>query len=291
MPAVLETPTSERSRSKPWAVKNLPPFPRIAVELLELLSHEDVAIKKIVDLIHLDPAFAAEVLRLANSAVYGFHARIGELDRALVLLGAERVKALSMTVALRKYGNCNRQSEAIHACWRHSLGCAAAGVELARAFELDSDHAYTAGLLHDVGRLGLLVGFPEQYATLLAVTVEHGFDPMEVERAMFDLDHCEAGMWLAKDWNFPGVLCEVIGEHHRKPEDRGRSTEPTGYAVLVHFACRLADSLGYIAAPPRQPESVAEVLADLPEPVRGRFRLDPERLDETVRWRVAAIGD
>ena len=80
--------------------------------------------------------------------------------------------------------------------------------ELAPLFWKDGDRtnrdrAYTAGLLHDVGRLALLVKYPKEYANLLAVVAENPFDMLDTERQLFDIDHCEAGDYLSKTWTFP----------------------------------------------------------------------------------------
>src|SRR5712691_7252203 len=94
-------------------------------------------------------------------------------------------------------------------CWRNTLAGAIVAEKLARACRMDTDFAYVAGLLRDIGRLALLVKYPESYANLLAVTREHAFDIRTVERDLFDIDHYEAGAWLMQRMPFPSELCEV----------------------------------------------------------------------------------
>jgi HD-like signal output (HDOD) protein len=80
-----------------------------------------------------------------------------------------------------------------------------------------ADTAYTAGLLHNLGTLGLMSAYPEEYSRMLDVTQEFGFDLLQTERDLFDIDHCLAGCYLAQDWDFPDELAAAIAVHHEDP--------------------------------------------------------------------------
>jgi putative nucleotidyltransferase with HDIG domain len=270
--------------SRPWALEGLPPFPPVATRILEVLSQEDAVLVQIAELIRMDAAFTAELLRLANSAAYGFASRIDNVARAIMLLGTERVKALTMTVALGVYTSRGKKDEALRRCWLHSLATAFLADELAPGCSLNRDRAYTAGLLHDIGRLGLLVTYPKEYANLIAVAAENSMDVLEVERAMFDIDHCEAGAWLAKDWNFPEELQEAIGSHHSAPAIAGKDV-----SWLVGLACRLADALGFHVPMPSEPCTADEIRRELPEAAQRALPEDPAHIAGRLQAKISAI--
>jgi HD-like signal output (HDOD) protein len=124
--------------------------------------------------------------------------------------------------------------------WRHSLACGMLCEEISAACSTSQggdDRAYTAGLLHNVGRLGLFVAHPKAYAELL--TSPSRTDILERERTAFGLDHCEAGAWLAHSWGLPGDLEVVIAGHHQPLTNSGFEL-----ADLVRVTVLLTDSLG-----------------------------------------------
>lgn len=275
-----QTPTE----SKPWALKILPPFPQVAIRLLDVLSQEDAVMRQVVELVRMDPAFGGEILRLANSAAFGFRSQIDSLGHAISLLGTERVKALCMTVAVATYGRKAFKQEALKACWHHSLATAFLTEDLAAACGINKDRAYTAGLLRDVGRLALLVGYPVEYSNLIIVANENSMDVMEVERGMFDIDHREAGRWLANDWKFPAELCATIAEPDDAPIE-----PPLKLESLVRLASHLADTLGFQAARPVNPWAYEDLMAKLPETARSAFP-DAEQLTSRIKKRLVGSG-
>jgi len=276
--------TEPRAANRPWALRNLPPLPRVAMRLLQILSQEESVMQQIVELIRMDAAVAAEILRLANSAVYGHSSRIDNLLRAVVMLGREKVKALCTTVAMSMYTRPVVRYAALGKCWRHSLACAFLSEGLATACSIDRDQAYTAGLVHDIGRLGLLVGYPMEYSRLIEVSVEDSLDILEVERSMFDGDHCEIGRWLAEEWEFPADLRDVIANHHAVPPEG-----PPTLRSVVSLACRLADTLDFHAVVPKFPSSFDELRDQLPSSARNALEAGQQGLAASIRRKVDSV--
>ena len=144
--------------------------------------------------------------------------------------------------------------------------------ELSRACSTSQggdDRAYTAGLLHNVGRLGLFVAHPRSYAEMLTEPSE--CDILERERQAFGLDHCEAGAWLAHSWGLPEDLEVVIAGHHEPPR-----TEPFELADLVRVAVLLTDTLGFDVTPHATVHTLAEIRSMLPSAAQYRFDPDQE---------------
>lgn len=225
---------------RPWSLKKLQPLPPVAIQLMRLVSSDECSFGRLSTLIRTDPAFAAEVLRIANSPLFGFRSEIGNVSRALLMMGLDRLKSLVVTVALRNFMSSTLQDSALRRCWRHSLACAAACEELAMAAGMEKDLVYTAGLLHDVGRLGLLASYPAEYSRILDVDSECGLDVLQSERDVFDLDHCQAGMWLVSEWALPEELEAITGKHHEEPAAEGFDS-----LKIVQLACRIADCVGF----------------------------------------------
>jgi putative nucleotidyltransferase with HDIG domain len=275
----------ERAQDAPWALCKLPSFPPIATQLLQALSKDDVEIRELTRLISSDAAFSAEILRLANSALFGLEAQIDSLTHAVLLLGLSRVKGLAMTVAIMKgYLKGVLKSETLRRCWTHSLACAFLAEEIAPACGVDKDYAYTAGLLHDIGRLSVLVAYPAEYTNLLKVAEDNSFDVLECERQLFDIDHCEAGRWLAGQWKLPPEFGEVLGRHHEP-----FAGPKLGVVGLTNVACRLADTLGFGVLEAKQLPDIEQIAREMPAGVRDPIGLDPEELKARIGGRIVAL--
>jgi hypothetical protein len=119
--------------------------------------------------------------------------------------------------------------------------------------------AYTAGIIHDIGRLGLLVAYPKEYERIIRLAAERCLDLLDFEAEQFGMHHAEAGRILADRWGLPEEFRVVAGRHHDPCEG-----EELDLLRIVHVACRLADVLGYYVTRPLLPRTFNEVLAELP---------------------------
>jgi len=280
----------ETAPKVPSALSKIPAFPPVAIRALNLLSDEDaVEIKKLLDLLVVDPAFSAEILRAANSPIFGLGSQIDSVQHALVILGLERIKAVTLTVATRFYLKGVANVEMLRRCWQYSVACALLAEEVSRSCGMFQDKAYTAALLHDVGRMGLLIAYSGQYSDLLneaSDTLGRGepFDLLERERTLFGIDHCEAGRLLVLKWNLPVEFATIAGYHGDFPPD-----DQFDLLALVRVSCALANSLGFCAVrSPHTPE-FDQVLQRLPEKARHRFNADPEELREMILSKIEAF--
>ena len=119
--------------------------------------------------------------------------------------------------------------------------------------------AYALGLLNNVGALGLMTVFPDEYPQMLTVSSDFGFDQLETERLLFEIDHCAAGAYLAQRWGFPNELVAAMATHHDEPEaDNFNSSN------LIKLSWRLSDLLGYAASSPDKVWSYEALLGLLP---------------------------
>ena len=277
-----ETATTTNDK-KPWALKALPPFPAVALQLLNILDDDDVPMKKIVDLLRVDPALSAEILRVSNSALYGLSRRIDNVSHAIVVLGTEVVKRLALTVALGRFSHSFLRDKSLRICWDHSIACALVAEELAMAMDQPKDRAYTAGLLHDVGRLALLACYPNEYGNLLAVARENDFDELECERELFDIDHCAAGEWLGGHWNLPAEFVESIANHHTA------EVKDKSLLSIITASNTVADAIGFNVLDMSAKATVDETLAGLPLDNREEVVEKLENFGDEVRKAIGSV--
>jgi putative nucleotidyltransferase with HDIG domain len=258
----------------------LPQFRPVALKLLKLVSDEDVEFGDIAKLLSSDPAFSAEILALANSPLYATSCPTTSLTRAIVLLGLERTRALTLTVAMQAFVANVQMTPELQSSWRHSLACAMAAEVLAPLYGLSGDHAYTGGLMHDLGRLGLMKAYPGSYAALLKNSFDSVARVLEAERAVFEMDHCQAGAWLTRSWGFPAEFQAVTEQHHTS-----RFGREQGIVGLTAVACSLADALGFQSVRCSFPDGIEEIVGALP----GFPRLDLEDLRERIAERLQSV--
>ncbi|HXM41301.1 MAG TPA: HDOD domain-containing protein [Bryobacteraceae bacterium] len=277
MPELLARPQA------PWALRLLPPFPAIAQRVLALVSHEDVAVKELGDLVKMDPSFSAELLRFANSALFGVRHEVKSVSQAIVLMGLDRIKTMATLVAVNRMIRSSVRIAALRKVWIHSLVTALIAEEAARVTGLSADTAYTAGLLHNLGTLGLMSAYPEEYSRMLEVTQEFGFNLLQTERDLFDIDHCLAGCYLAQDWDYPDELAAAIAVHHEDPVPKEVSLDN-----VVKVSWRLSDALGYVAFPPEKRWSYGELVAFLPNASSFAHGKSPEEFKAAIDKRLAA---
>ena len=247
-------------------LSKIPAFPPVVLRALDLLCADNAKIPELVRVITADPTLAAQVLRLANSALFAFTTKIGTVQHALTALGLGRVHALVVNIATTNYMRAALRTKALTSCWRHTLASAVLSRELARAARLEPERAYTLGLLHDIGRLGLLVAYPDSYDSLVMAANRDLVSLVDMEKHRFGMDHCETGRILLAEWGLPEEFGRVACSHHDAPQEG-----PFDMLQVVHFACGMADSLGNYVAEPVETREFEEWIGRLPAEVREPF--------------------
>lgn len=249
-------------------LETLRPFPAAACKLIRLIHNERVDFRDVSNVIAADAAFSSQVLRLANSALIGGRYEIDSILQALAVVGVDRLRDLVVTVALKNFMG-DADTACLHRCWRHNLATAFWCEKLAPWFHIDIPLGYTAGILHDIGRIALLMLLPHDYAAFLDQALSGQSDPLEAERAHWDADHCQVGHTLAASWNFPPVLNDVIAHHH---DAIAPQSPPVRW--LAQAACAAASMSGFHtlnSEQPWQPERIEHLLPPAGLGVRLQF--------------------
>jgi putative nucleotidyltransferase with HDIG domain len=278
--------TAVSSPAMPPRLANVPAFPAVVMRLLSLLADESSSVSAIAACIATDPIFAARVLKRANAADLGRMTPARDVLQALVTLGVDRTRSLSLTIATVAYLGSALKEEQLLRCWRHTVACACGAAEIARACGLQPAEPYTAGLLHDIGRFGLIATYPAEYESTVAHAVARDGDLLAFERERFGVDHTEAGRWLAERWSLPASLAEIASRHHESARAAGAAPDTLG---VVRIACRLADLLGYGVSERPLPDDLDRILAPLPEPARVRVRRRLEPLGDEIAEQIAFV--
>ncbi len=268
-----------------WTVRDLPPYRPVARKLMLLTTRENVPLSEVQEVLRTDAAFAADVLRLANSPLIGMRGEITSIMQAVMLLGLERIKALATTLSLRAFLTGGDPSGVLRQSWRHNLAAAILCQRLARLVHLDSDTCYTAGLLHDIGRLAFLRTCRKKYELVLAQSRDSDFDLLQREKSIFGIDHCEAGASILEQWGFPQELREAVLLHHRRPQPGA-----SGLLPVVYAGWQIADALGFSTVKNESAcGDIAEIAAVLPAGARRQLGEEFDGLAEEVAFKINAI--
>lgn len=222
----------------------LPSPPGLVADLIASLDEEDAHLDDLAARIGRDQAIAAKVLRLANSAFFGLAGKVASLTQASVVLGQRNLRSLAIGAGvIGPFAGLKAQSYDLSQFWRHSVAVAAAAKALAARTGEDADFAFTAGLLHDIGRLVLVAGFPEAYAEVLRERAATDSYLIDAEREHLGLDHALVGQALAERWKFPEPIRAAVAQHHDLPENA------PALSGLVQLADVLAIALDFGNAP------------------------------------------
>lgn len=201
------------------SVRDLKPLSQSAARLLQLMGQPDHDFAQIIRVVEHDAVLTAKILRIVNSAAFALRSPVSSVSRAVPFLGTQTIVGIALeTCSAHVFNDALTGYESERgALWRHSLRTALAAREIA-SFTTDSispDEAFTAGILHDIGKSVISSYLQGQAHELLQATdIGQVKDYLEAERGQLGTDHCEVGAELGAQWNLPASLCEAIRWHH-----------------------------------------------------------------------------
>ncbi len=252
-------------------ITELPTLPQVAVTLMDLLDDPSTSANEINRVMARDPALASKILKLVNSAYYGLPNKVSSLNQAIVILGFKTVKSVALSASVmglfkgpKESGLFDRQQ-----FWKHSIACACVSRAAAQKQKgFDSEMAFSAGLLHDIGKQVLEHYIPSQTDKIVKTALDRKCSFIEAEGEVLETNHAEIGKWLAETWQLPRELGEALGSHHDLAGASGKEL-----VAVLQFANYLAKVKG-VGAPgsgetPELSKEVWDILTvdkgDLPE--------------------------
>ncbi|WP_367849244.1 HDOD domain-containing protein [Rhodoferax sp. WC2427] len=230
---------------------DLPVLPAVVLELLQSMADEGSNVEQLALKISHDQALAAKTLRLANSSFYGLSRQVTSIMEATTILGLRTLRSIATAAGLvGGFSRTGCRGFDFDAFWRHSIGTALCARGIAKSVQLDEDAAFTLGLLHDIGRLVMVSGYPERYALALDYRRQHDCLLIDAELSAFGTDHTAVGSLVAERWRFAPVMVSAIADHHAPPV-----ASVLGLVDVVHVADNMAHALelsqpGEEAVPP-----------------------------------------
>lgn len=227
-------PSAERVKQLVSRIENVPTLPTVVARILAATQDPDTSAEDVNRIILSDQALTAKVLKLVNSAFYGFPRRVGTVTEAIVILGFGTIRNLAITASVFKVFGKQGSGRFDHsAFWRHCLGVGVVSRVLAPKMGIaNREDVFVAGLLHDLGKVILDQHCHEEFLEVQSRVESNSCTIYEAECEVFGVSHAEVGMWLAERWNMPDFLSMAIGLHHRP----GEAPEHLPVASLVHVA-------------------------------------------------------
>ncbi|MEW5803934.1 MAG: HDOD domain-containing protein [bacterium] len=227
-------------------IEDIPTLPTTLAEVLRTTSSENGSVKELSQIIYSDQSLTTKILKMANSSFYGFVHQIRSVDRAIVILGFDEVRAIAIAVSifdsvyLRKGGVYYSRIRS----WNHSLLCALGTRLLAGIFGKSKNlgpELFVGGLIHDIGKVFMDRYFPESFVKVLELVEETSLTMESAEREVFGFDHALLAGALLRKWKFPEQLTDIVMYHHHPELARANK----GRIALICMADLMCHQLGY----------------------------------------------
>lgn len=189
---------------------SMPALPRLMARLNEMIDDPTIGVEQIAFEIGKDQILAVKILKLVNSAFYGFPSRISSLSHALVLLGFDVIQGLIISTTAFDY-----MKDRMIDLWSHSMGVSqTAGYIAAKISEPEPEEISLAGLLHDIGKVIFKIKIPEKYEKVIVAAQQTGVSTLAAEKQLFGFDHTQVALWICDKWSLPERLSIPLGYHH-----------------------------------------------------------------------------
>ncbi len=193
----------------------LPPLPQVATRVIRISADSDASSDELLNLIRMDQALSAQVLRIANSAMFGRVREVTTLTQAILTLGFATTRSVVLASSVKNLYTRGPVGLQERILWEHALVTAITGSAFAKALGFSTlEEVFLAGLMHDIGKCVLALKFPEAYGALLRrINGEEG-DPIGMELDAFGFDHTMVGEALLRSWNIAEGVEAVVRWHH-----------------------------------------------------------------------------
>lgn len=264
-------------------IRELPPLPSSVAELGRLVQDPDASAADFERVIKSDPSLTSSLLRMANMPLFGVAREVGTVRRAVGILGVRRVFELATAAAFTQVIPRRLEGYDVDSVefWRHCVAVAVLAERLALERALrPPELVFTAGLLHDIGKLAVSTWLGESEQGALSDHMDGAsMSLFEAERATLGADHAQVGVSLADAWGLPDVIVLACRWHH----EPSAAPEPCPVLDLVHVADCLAHVLGFTS-------DIGGLHRDLDERALTRLALDDDCIDRAIARGAEAVS-
>jgi HD-like signal output (HDOD) protein len=218
-------------------ISDLISLPEIYLKIRELMDDQSACLEDFAAVVNTDPGLAASVLKIVNSAFYGFSGQIEDITRALNLIGIGQLHDLVLSMSAVNALNLTNEIEPLATFWQRSIYCGVLSRLLAKNLRLkEAESLFIVGLLHEIGRLILFLKYPRESAQIAGQAQAQNQSFTEIEKNSFGNDYGKIGRALMAEWNLPLKFQCIIG-WHVEPD---QATEFPLETTLVHIAHKAA---------------------------------------------------
>ncbi len=215
-------------------------LPEVYLKLQQVINSEDYAMADVVEIISMDPAITARLLRMVNSSFFGLATKIDTINHAINYLGTQQVHDLVLSTSIAQtFSEMSNPDFNLHVFWQQSVYSAIAARELATMCNvLNSERLFVSGLLRDVGHLMMYQSIPEQMQQAQDVAHKQQVSLAKAEQLLFDFDFARVGASLLQHWNLPTSLTEAI-QYQLTP---GKAETHVLETAILHITGHLTES-------------------------------------------------
>lgn len=221
----------------------LPTPPETYLRLTELLQEADSSLEEVARVVESDPGLTAKLLQVVNSAAFSYGSQLTTVQEAVQMAGVEIVRSLLLVLQARNFAEKRiKNKQLVSAFWKHSLETGARCRALSRAEHLDLQEqatCFTAGLLHDIGKLVLAASEEKEYGDMVAASARERIPLFKKELEVYEATHADIGAYLLGLWGLPDAIVHAVERHHSLAADLGTDFSPT---LCVHVAQNLSPS-------------------------------------------------
>ncbi|MDH5735097.1 MAG: HDOD domain-containing protein, partial [Gammaproteobacteria bacterium] len=195
-------------------INDIPPLPVAVVEAMRILESEEVNFYELQAIITKDAGLSSRVLSIANSPFYGMDGKVSSIKESCVILGTHTLRNIIIAAGMMgKFPSDMGHLLDLKELWRHSYATGVAASLLSEYCGIEQEKAFTAGLLHDIGKMVLDVYFQGEYMAVIQYCEQADFLLADAETHILGVDHAEIGEMIARRWNLPEEIVNAISGH------------------------------------------------------------------------------
>ena len=224
-------------------IRDLPPLPTLVSQILQILSKPETPLEEIEAIISKDQALVAKLIQVGNSALYGGMQKVSTLRQVLTRLGLKTIRNLVVAASTRSFFMHDRKGMRLWGqfLWQHAVESALAARRIADSIKYpEPEEAFIGGLVHDIGKLVILMLFPESYREILKLKKVQQLASIPAEMKVLDCNHQQIGKLLLDRWNMPDST-RACAEFHHRHQDCGTHND---LVAIVAYADHLSRQYG-----------------------------------------------